>query len=137
MTLSASPFGTDTSCTDFLVPGRLVSGTELLAQAAYRRLITVRGQLEDDLNYGFAICQKLNSELTDVDLATLGGLIRLELLKDDRIEEVVVSLGTVRNVSSGVEMNITITLTAKDDTTFTLVLLATEVTLTILSIGGT
>jgi hypothetical protein len=85
MTIVAEPYGRDTSATTRIHRGRVVSGARLLAEAAFRRLVTERGTLLDDPNYGFAVKQFLNADMTPARRAAAPGLIRLELQKDDRI----------------------------------------------------
>ena len=84
-------FGTDTSCTRSLRTGRLVTGARLVGEAAFRRLITPRGTLfggEDEANYGEDLSRFVGTEQTESDAAALPGIIRTELLKDERIAEV-------------------------------------------------
>lgn len=61
-----------------------------LAQALVRRLDCPRGQLADDPNYGLGLRQKLNTGVIDADIQSLGGQIRLELTKDDRVDSIVI-----------------------------------------------
>ena len=136
MTITATPYGQDTSCLDYLRPGRLVSGGELLGQAAYRRLITERGSLEDDQSYGFALSGRLGSEMTEVALAALPALIRNELLKDERLESVEVNVTVTRSVSSAVSLAIDIAGVGVNGETFSLVLAASEVAVELLNLDG-
>lgn len=87
-----SVFGRDTSCTDRLRPGRVVSGKRLVAEAVYRRLTTTRGTLLYDPNYGLALVDLLGAEITPNQEAALPSRIKNELMKDGRIEDVRVSL---------------------------------------------
>jgi hypothetical protein len=86
-------FGKDISCTDELRTGRLSTGTRLVAEACYRRLITPRGTLrggEDEANYGTDISTLVGENAAIVD--AIPGIVRTELLKDERIEEVNVTI---------------------------------------------
>jgi hypothetical protein len=86
-------FGFDTWCRDELRPGRLATGLELVAQNQYHRLITVRGTLrggEDEQNYGLGLQDLIGATSFDPD--TLPGRIRAELLKDERVDDVAVSV---------------------------------------------
>jgi len=86
-TVGSTPnYGTDLSCVFDLDPGMVeVSGRLLLAQACVRRLITARGTLIDDLNYGFDVTQFLNDDLDPADLARIASSIDAELTKDERV----------------------------------------------------
>lgn len=87
MTLKSEPYGRDTSATNRISRGRMVSGARLLAEAMFRRLITDRGTLLDDPNYGFSLRTFLSAEMTPARRAALPGLVRLELQKDERLVE--------------------------------------------------
>lgn len=139
MTLKNSPFGLDTSCTDRLYAGRLVSGGQLLAEACYRRLTTERGSLEDDLEYGFALHLLLGAEVTDADLMSFRGRIEGELLKDDRLdpETLRVDVTPERAVSGAVTLTIEINGEGIDGSTFDLAIAANAVEVSLLRIGGT
>ena len=81
-------FGSDLSCTDDLdANGREVSGEELVGEAIYRRLTTARGTLIDDPDYGLDVRSFVQAGLTPGKLAEIGGLIRVELAKDETIAE--------------------------------------------------
>lgn len=87
----STDFGRDLWCTDELRTGRFVSGLRLLAQAAYRRITTPRGTLrggEAEENYGLDLVGLVGSIDVDNLVASLPDRIRLELLKDERIEGV-------------------------------------------------
>jgi len=95
----AEGWGTDTWCRDSLRPGRLVSGAELLAQSGYRRLITPRGELASDPNYGLDVAGYLGA-LGDAAAAALPALIEAELRKDDRVLSVSVRPAIVRSADA-------------------------------------
>jgi len=59
-----------------------------LGEALLRRLITPRGSLPDDADYGIDIRGYCNRALTRQDLLALEGEIRAELAKDDRVAQV-------------------------------------------------
>ena len=104
-------FGRDTWCRDSLRTGRYATGVELVAQAVYHRLITVRGTLrggEEEANYGLGL-EDLVGFVGDVDLLklTLPGRIRQELLKDERILD---AAATVIASSDGPAITLTITI---------------------------
>jgi len=118
----ATGFGRDTWCRDTMRPGHLVTGKDLLAQALYRRLITPRGTLATDPNYGLDVASYLGA-MGDVALAALPSLIEAELRKDDRVQTVVVTPSitrasdatermildiSVRSIDPGVSFSLTI-----------------------------
>lgn len=81
-------FGSDLSCADDITPDAAeLAGNDplLVAQAAYRRLITPRGSLPDDLDYGFDVRGLCGKPLTRQQLTEIPGRVRAELQKDDRI----------------------------------------------------
>ncbi len=78
-------FGRDTSCTDDLHPGRMVSGVELVQEAVYRRLIAPRGALVSDPSYGYDVRALLGVGSTDAGMARVPIVVRGEVLKDPRI----------------------------------------------------
>jgi len=106
-------FGRDVSCLDSLRLGQYVSGVRLVAEAAYRRLITPRGTLRGgagEAEYGLDLTDMIGSVRTKSDAKALAGMIRNELLKDERIATVDAS---VTPIADGIT------------TTFSVVVLAT------------
>lgn len=93
-------WGRDLSCgTDLTTHMAEVSGITLLAEAMIRRLTTRRGSLPDanaprlrDLNYGLDLASYLNRGVTSLELRTLASKVRSEVLKDDRIATVSVTV---------------------------------------------
>lgn len=87
--------GTDISCVEGLDPAfTVVSGTTALSQAIARRLITPRGSLFYDEDYGLDLRAYLNA---DIATATsfgyqLGAQIEAECLKDERVATVAASV---------------------------------------------
>lgn len=102
-------YGTDTWAVNGVRTGRLVSGRLLVAQALYRRLITPRGSLLYDLSYGLDLSEFVGEVGPELAAAALPGMIRNELMKDDRVSDVGVSI-TVSN--EGAETTLTIEVTA-------------------------
>ncbi len=127
--------GRDTICTTSLRTGRFATGARLVAEADFRRLTTPRGMLrggEEEQNYGLDLTERIGSVATKADAAALGGQIRSELMKDDRHDEVTVTV--VRSISGPAE-SWNITVEAKTGAgPFTLVLLASAVTVELLGI---
>lgn len=136
MTLVAEPYGRDTSATTRIHRGRVVSGARLLAEAAFRRLITDRGTLLDAPNYGFALKTFLNADMTPARRAALPGLIRLELQKDERIVQgsVRVVVTEERTTSGAFEWTIDISATGVDEGPFTFSVAASAVTVELLDL---
>jgi len=126
-------FGTDTSCTDSLRTGRLVSGPRLVAEACYRRLITPRGSLfggDDEANYGLDLADLIGSVSTKAQVAALPGQIQTELLKDERITS---ASATVTASKSGPSVTYQISISAQTDAgPFSLVLSVSDVTVSLL-----
>lgn len=80
-------FGTDLLWIDDLDPThRMTSGTALVGQAIYHRLITPRGGLIDDPNYGLGLIEQLHQAKTPVQQRALVTQIKAEALKDERVE---------------------------------------------------
>lgn len=79
-----------------------------LAQSLVRRLDCPRGQNPDDPNYGIGLRQMLNVGMVDSDLNQLGGQVRLELLKDDRVDSLRVVV-TPSNVGKTLRVQIQVT----------------------------
>lgn len=129
-------YGQDLSATKRLNYGRIVSRGELLAEAAYRRLITVRGTLLDDPNYGLGLVRWLQTEYTPAMLAALPAIIRLELMKDQRLDSVNVEVTSTRDASSAVAMQVDITGAGINGEGFTLVLAVSDVTVDLLELKG-
>lgn len=86
-------YGSDIRGTFDLDPTmREVSATSTLAlaEALVRRLDTPRGSLPDDRNYGIDLRSYCNRGTTAADLRSLGGQVKSELSKDDRVDTVTV-----------------------------------------------
>jgi hypothetical protein len=131
-------FGTDLSCTTSLRTGRYVTGARLVAEAAYRRLITPRGTLfwgEDEADYGLDLTELLIGQPNTTALAnSLEGRIRNELKKDERIDEVDVSVIT-STVGASTTYDLTINATTAAGP-FTLTLAANEVSVALLGLAA-
>lgn len=89
-------FGVDLSCVDDLDPAMAeVSGIEVLRQAIARRLMTPRGALWQDPNYGLDLRGYISKATDGAVLASLPGQVRLEILKDERIDSATVQVQRV------------------------------------------
>ena len=84
-------YGADLECWDDITADALElpgDEVELVAQACWRRLITSRGELIDDAEYGLGLTDMLSRGMTKRQLDALPGMIKKELLKDDRVASV-------------------------------------------------
>lgn len=81
-------YGSDTSCTDELRPGRVVRGPELVAEACYRRISTRRGEIIDDPDYGIDLSDLVQKGLTPGMLAMVPTVVKAQLAKDPRVSAV-------------------------------------------------
>jgi hypothetical protein len=97
--------------------------TLAVAQAVVRRLDCPRGALPDDADYGIDLRSYLNRGVTADEIRSLGGQIRSEVSKDDRVDSLVV---TVRPNSVGSELRLELAITPIDPNVggFTLTLVA-------------
>lgn len=132
-------FGTDTWCTDSLRTGRLVTATTLLAHALYRRLITPRGVLrggQDESAYGVDVTGYVGAVGYEIAEAALPNIVRAELKKDDRVQNVVVR-ATLRGATGPTQsLLLEIDVYPVDDTeTFSLTLAVSEVETQLLGTG--
>ena len=117
-------YGTELSWTDDVDPThRFVTGTRLLGEALYRRLITPRGQLLDDPDYGLGIVQLLNKPMTTREIASLPARIQAECLKDERVASV-----TATVTRTGEIWKISLVATASSGEPFRLVMSVDQVT---------
>lgn len=106
-----SPFlyGSDISCDTDLDPTLAEvnpDSTLGLAQSLFRRLDCPRGENSDDANYGIGVVQLVNTGVIKSDLEQLAGQINVELLKDDRVDSLVVR---VADIGDGTGRNLRIT----------------------------
>jgi hypothetical protein len=84
--VTTGTYGHDLSCVTDLDPAMLeTDGVHALTQAIARRLITARGSLIDDPNYGTNLPGYLNDDLSPADLANIQALVNAECIKDERV----------------------------------------------------
>lgn len=131
-------FGQDTWCVDSLQPGRVARGATLVAQALYRRLITPRGTLrggDEESAYGFDVSAYVGAVGYATALQALPGLVRGELLKDDRITPNLDVVATIVDSGEGAglqEIRLEISAELADESgDFSLTLAVTDVDVTI------
>lgn len=105
-----------------------VSGRILLGQALVRRLLTPRGRLIDDPDYGYCLTDLFSDDLGQSDLGEIQAGVDTEMLKDERV----ISSQTTVTFASGVLLVSTL---IQDGTgPFTLTLAVNAVSVTVLSI---
>jgi hypothetical protein len=123
-------YGEDTWCGDRYRPGRTARGITNFALACYRRQITPRGVLrggEDEENYGLDVAEYVGAVGVETAVAALPGLIRGELLKDDRAADVEVSIVSEEVQPGGWRLTIKEIISGHDDAeAFELTLSVTE-----------
>lgn len=92
--MSTTPdFGDSLSCIYDLDPTFfVVSGFTALGQAIARRLLTPRGQLIDDPNYGYDLSQFIDADVGPYDLPRIQTFAQQEVLKDERILSATVTM---------------------------------------------
>jgi len=106
-------FGTDLSWGDDLDPaGRMVTGIDLLGQAALHRLTTTRGGCLDAPDNGLDVAELLSLGMTAAELAAVPGQIAQELRKDERFLDAEVVVG---RLTDGFNLTIRITPSAGPD----------------------
>ena len=117
-------YGADTWCTDRLAPGKLARGPVVVAQALFGRLITPRGTLRggaEESAYGFDIAGYVGAVGTEIALQALPAQVRGELLKDDRVSQVVVTANESEETEGEIDIVLQIDVTLFDGSTqFTL-----------------
>ena len=129
-------YGKDIDCADSLHPGRYATGARLVAQAAYRRLITPRGALrggDDESIYGFALVQIIGRMTGPGAELTLKRQIEAELLKDDRLASVDITISSTTDTTGAVSYLIDVHGTTADGP-FDLTLDVSEVGVTLVGL---
>lgn len=131
MTTTAPDFGVDLDWRDDLNPtGRLVSGIELLGQAAFHRLHTPRGSSPDAPDDGLDLAEYLSRGMTPAELAGIPGDISSELRKDERFLDADVSF--TQDAPASFKFKIVITPSAGP--TFALVISVEQAAMTLISV---
>lgn len=131
MTTTGPDFGTAIPCVqDIDLSGRTVTGRTVLSEALARRLLTPRGKLIDDANYGYWVAGELGDDIGQNDIAKIAGNIDVEFRKDQRVIDSTTT-ATVGLVD-GVQTLTTMSTVTSGAGPFSLVLSISQVTLTIL-----
>lgn len=121
-------YGSDISGVTDLDPTMAEIGgqtTLIIAQSIVRRLDCPRGENPDVPDYGLGLRQFLNTPNSSEDINALGGQIRSELLKDDRIESLIIIVDPT-NAGKNLRISLQIVPVNRDLGTFTLTLNASS-----------
>ncbi len=110
-----------------------VTGTKLLGQAVYRRLVTARGSALDCPDDGLDIRELLSLPMTTAQLAAVPGLVRQEIVKDERIQDATI---IVTKLADGFDLAIRLTPAEGPDFELTLGVSAAAVKLLGITGGG-
>lgn len=126
-------YGTTVSCTsDLDVSGNLISGIRVLSEALTRRLLTPRGRLLDDPDYGYDVTGLINADMTSQEINQISGQIDTEIMKDERVTNS--STTAVLNSLPGNVVSLTTTTTVTTGSgPFRLVLNVSAITVQLLS----
>lgn len=111
-------YGVDVWCASGVVAGRLARGRTVVAQALYRRLITPRGTLrggDEEAAYGLDLSEYVGAVGHETAVAALPGLVRGELLKDDRVADVNVAATSSADTAGLVSITLEIDVTLADE----------------------
>ncbi len=132
--LSDANYGTDTAATTDTSPvWGIASGTTNLAYSLVRRLSTPRGGLFYDLNYGTDLRAYVNRRISGAAVNNLPADISAECAKDDRVQA---TTETVAFTSQTRALTVAIEVQPIVGQAFTLILAATSVNVTLLSVNG-
>jgi hypothetical protein len=124
-------YGTDVFCVTDLDPSfRLVSGQQTTGQAVARRLITERGTLLDDPNYGTDLRKYLGEPKSASVLARCSSDAEREALQDERVES-----AAAESTYVGDDLKVSVELTTAEGA-FELVLGINAVSATLLTVGA-
>ncbi len=131
-----APFGVDLST---FVNGKpdldpsfepISSPTRVLSEALARRLITRRGTIKEDPDFGTDVREWCQARMSNLRLAQLRAAVEAECLKDERVRTVTATVtfmgGRIRIVVAG----------EGDPGNFTLTLLADNLTVDLLNTAG-
>lgn len=106
LTPSTDPYGRDLAgVSDIDELFIEVEGDDAMVQALARRLITPRGTLIDDDDYGMDLRSYLSRKLTEPELAALPSSVANELRKDDAVIDVTCEL-VVYEAGERIELDI-------------------------------
>lgn len=122
-------FGNDISVFPDLDPSfALKTGAHVIGEAVARRLVTPRGGLIYDLNYGFNLRDFLNASLSTAQLRGLEGSVEIECGKDERVLDATATV-TLNTQTQKLDVSVVLTTSAGP---FTLLLAVGNVTVDVL-----
>lgn len=131
----AYDYGLDLACTDDMTIGATeVSGTANVAQAIYRRLISPRGSLIDDPDYGSDVTLLVDDVQTSRQAAIIAQQIDTEARKDERVLASQTQ-GEFRQLGGSQVSYLASTVANTAEGPFRLVLSITNVSVDVLQIG--
>lgn len=136
--LKAPPYGRDTSATDQVHYGVIVSGAKLVVENILRLLRTPKGTLLDDLFWGYSLADRLGSAFSQRDADAVPGELEAEISKDDRVDVVTVT-AVMSTIGAGVRrLKLTIDVELAAGVTFSMVLAYQDLTIEVFAIdfGG-
>lgn len=132
-------YGVDTWCMNGLQTGRFARGSQLVAQALYRRLITPRGTLRggpEEENYGIDLAEYCGRAGDPTTVAMVPTIVRGELAKDDRVEEISCTSSVIETEPGLLSLLLTVTVRLVDeDETFEFTVGIDDVTVTFLGVS--
>lgn len=103
---TTTDYGRDWSCWADLDPfARMSSGVGVVQEAAYRRLISPPDSLLGDPFYGYDVTAALSGSGTATTIGSaVAGQIRTQLLRDERIELVVIKSSAYNAITGKLEL---------------------------------
>lgn len=127
-------FGTDLSCDGNDITGNdaMVSGNLIVAQSLVRRIVTPRGGVIDDPDYGYDVTAQIDSIGDQRSLARTLAMMDAEFRKDERVAYAQ-TIGTLTGPLSGQTLRTTTTIQTAQGT-FTMTLAISNVTATTLKV---
>ena len=127
-------FGTDLSCdaSDLTGVDAMVSGNAIVAQALVRRIVTPRGGVIDDPDYGYDVTAPLDSIGDQRSLARTLAMMDAEFRKDERVAYSQ-TIGKLSGPLAGQTLTTTTTIQTAQGT-FTMTTAITNVTATLLGV---
>lgn len=85
------------------------ASVEAIGQDVIKRLTCPRGRMPDDGTYGLDLRGFCNRGVPYAELFALGGQVRLEVVKDDRIDDVAVTVTVPNQASNALRTGLVIT----------------------------
>jgi hypothetical protein len=131
-------YGSDTWCGDRLVTGRQARSAVCVALALYRRLITPRGTLrggDEEDAYGIDLAAYVGAVGYATAIGAIPGIVRAEMLKDDRVTDVSVEIASAHNTDGSIYIVLDCVVTlADEDEEFSLSVGVSETSVTLIGL---